>query len=211
MKVLIAEDEPVFRRMLEHTLNSWGYDVVVTADGLEAWKALQQEQAPELAIVDWMMPEMDGLQLCRKVQEAWGEEKVRPYLILVTAREAKEDLVAGLDAGANDYITKPFNREELRARLRVGERVVELQRSLADRVKELQEALGHVKQLQGTLPICCYCKKIRNDEKYWQQVEDYISKHSEAVFSHGVCPECWETIVQPQMEETWGCRIPYEE
>jgi hypothetical protein len=71
--------------------------------------------------------------------------------------------------------------------------------------------LAHVKQLQGTLPICCYCKKIRNDDRYWQQVEDYISKHSEAIFSHGVCPECWETIVQPQMEETWGGRIPYEE
>jgi len=211
MNVLIAEDEPVFRRMLESTLTGWGYDVVVTADGLQAWEALQQEDAPHLAILDWMMPGIDGLQVCRKVQNLGPEHEVRPYIILVTAREAKEDIVAGLEAGANDYITKPFNREELRARLRVGVRVVELQKSLAERVNELQEALAHVKQLQGTLPICCYCKKIRNDDKYWQQVEEYISKHSEAVFSHGVCPECWETVVQPQMEETWGCRIPYEE
>jgi phosphoserine phosphatase RsbU/P len=211
MNVLIAEDEPVFRRMLESTLTGWGYDVVVTADGLQAWEVLQQEDAPDLAILDWMMPGIDGLQVCRKVQDSGREHEVRPYIILVTAREAKEDIVAGLEAGANDYITKPFNREELRARLRVGVRVVELQRSLAERVNELQEALAHVKQLQGTLPICCYCKKIRNDDKYWQQVEEYISKHSEAVFSHGVCPECWETVVQPQMEETWGCRIPYEE
>jgi len=209
VKVLIAEDDALSRRVLEDTITRSGYDLVVTTDGLQAWEELQQEDAPLLAILDWMMPGMDGLQICRKVRES--PAPVPTYLILVTTRERKEDIVAGLEAGANDYITKPFDRAELLARVRVGVRVVELQQNLAGRVRELQEALAHVTQLQGILPICCYCKKVRNDQKYWQKVEDYISEHSEVAFSHGICPECWETVVQPEVEEQLGFRIPYEE
>jgi DNA-binding response OmpR family regulator len=209
MKILIAEDEPIFRRLLEDVLTKWGYDLVVTSDGTQAWEALQQENAPRLAILDWMMPGMDGLGVCRRVRES--PATALTYILLVTAREANEDIVAGLEAGANDYVTKPFNREELRARVGVGARMVELQFNLEERVKELQQTLAHVKQLQGILPICCYCKKVRDDDKYWQRVEDYISAHSGVDFSHSICPDCWETVVQPQMEATWGCRVPYEE
>lgn len=105
----------------------------------------------------------------------------------------------GLDAGADDYIIKPFNREELRARVKVGVRILDLQNNLAGRVSELERAMAGVKQLQGLLPICCYCKKIRDDQNYWQQVEGYISRHSEAQFSHGVCPDCFEKIVKPEL------------
>jgi DNA-binding response OmpR family regulator len=209
MRVLIAEDDALSRRVLEDTITKSGYDLVVTTDGREAWEALQQEDAPLLAILDWMMPGMDGLQICRKVRES--PAPVPAYLILVTTRERKEDIVAGLEAGANDYVTKPFDRAELLARVRVGVRVVELQQSLGGRVRELQESLAHVKQLQGILPICCYCKKVRSDQKYWQKVEDYLSEHADVAFSHGICPECWETIVQPEAEEQCGFRIPYEE
>jgi response regulator RpfG family c-di-GMP phosphodiesterase len=102
--------------------------------------------------------------------------------------------VAGLDAGADDYVVKPFDQEELRARVQVGIRVLKLQRSLADRVTELELALDRVNQLQGLLPICCYCKRIRDDRNYWHQVEAYIENHSDAQFSHGVCPECIEKL-----------------
>jgi sigma-B regulation protein RsbU (phosphoserine phosphatase) len=199
MKILIAEDDVVSRRMLEVTLQKWGYEVVAVTDGLAAWQALEGEDPPLLAILDWMMPGMGGVEICRRVREAGHPSPV--YIILLTARVGSEDVVQGLEAGANDYVTKPFNREELRARVQVGMRVVELQANLAERVLELEEVLARVKQLQGLLPICSYCKKIRDDRNYWQQVEAYISQHSEAVFSHGICPECFEKFATPQLSK----------
>ena len=122
------------------------------------------------------------------------------YIILLTAKGRKEDIVQGLTAGADDYIIKPFDRSELKARINAGERILRLQAELAARVKELELALTNVKLLQGLLPICCYCKKIRNDQNYWQQVDTYIADHSEAQFTHGICPECREKIVKPELE-----------
>ncbi len=199
MKILVAEDDMVSRRLLEATLVKWGYEVVVTCDGAEAWAVLQGADAPPLAILDWMMPGMDGIELCRKVRQALMPTP--PYLILLTAKGRREDVVTGLRSGANDYVTKPFDREELRARVQVGIRIVELQQSLADRVKALEDALARVKQLQGLLPICSYCKKIRDDQNYWQQVENYISEHSEAQFSHSICPDCYERHVKPELDQ----------
>jgi DNA-binding response OmpR family regulator len=152
-----------------------------------------------LAILDWMMPGLDGVEVCRRVRR--GATATPPYLILLTAKGRREDIVTGLRSGADDYVTKPFNREELRARVQVGIRIVELQHSLADRVKALEEALTRVKQLQGLLPICSYCKKIRDDRNYWQQVENYISEHSEAQFSHSICPDCYEGRVKPELDQ----------
>jgi phosphoserine phosphatase RsbU/P len=199
VKILIAEDDLVSRRLLEATLIKWGYGVVVTCDGAEAWEALQSADAPPLAIVDWMMPGMDGIELCRKVRHELTPTP--PYLILLTAKGRRQDIITGLRSGANDYVTKPFDREELQARVQVGMRIVELQHSLADRVKALEEALARVKQLQGLLPICSYCKKIRDDQNYWQQVENYISEHSEAQFSHSICPDCYEKRVKPELDQ----------
>ena len=198
MRILIAEDEPVSRRLLETTLHKWGYDVVVTADGRSALRELSAADAPRLAVLDWMMPEMDGVEVCRRLR---AERRMIPtYLLLLTAQVGKESTVAGLDGGADDYITKPFDRDELRARLQVGRRMLDLQRSLADRVHELEEALAQVKTLQGLLPICCYCKKIRDDHNYWQQVEGYIAARSAVNFSHAICPDCWLTEVEPQLQ-----------
>jgi DNA-binding response OmpR family regulator len=188
MKILIAEDDLVSRRVLKGTLEGWGHDVVATCDGHAAWQALQGEGAPKLAILDWMMPELDGPEVCRRLSACRVQEPT--YVILLTAKDATADIVEGLDAGANDYITKPFDRKELQARLRVGQRVVELQGHLATRVRELEEALTEVKQLQTLLPICCYCKKVRDDNNYWQQVETYFVDHSDVRFSHGICPDC---------------------
>ena len=198
MKVLIAEDDPISRFMLEASLKKWGYEVVSTTNGREAWEALQQDDPPQLAILDWMMPGMDGVQVCRKVRQAPATKRI--YILLLTAKGEKGDIVVGLEAGANDYVAKPFDRAELKARVQVGARVIELQQSLSDRVAELVAALSQVKQLQGILPICAHCKKVRNDQDYWQQVEGYISAHTEVQFSHSICPQCYDTIVVPELE-----------
>jgi phosphoserine phosphatase RsbU/P len=199
MKVLIAEDDPVSRRLLEATLSKFGFEVVLAADGAEAWAVLQGEDPPPLAILDWMMPEMNGVEICRRVRQL--ATATPPYLILLTAKSEKTDVVIGLDSGANDYLTKPFDRSELRARIKVGTHVLELQKALVDRVQELEDALSQVKQLQGLLPICSYCNKIRDEQNYWQLVESYLSEHAHVVFSHGICPDCYRTVVQPQLDQ----------
>jgi phosphoserine phosphatase RsbU/P len=188
MKILIAEDDPVSQRLLEVTLTGWGYDVQVTSDGRAACQALEVPEPPQLALLDWMMPEMDGLEICRRVRSTQAGREI--YIILLTARARKEDVITGLDGGADDYITKPFDREELRARIRAGGRIVELQVSLALRMAELEESMARIKQLNGMLPICAWCKKVRDDQNYWQEVECYVASHSEARFTHGICPDC---------------------
>jgi DNA-binding response OmpR family regulator len=197
MRILIAEDDLVSRKMLEATLTRWGYEVIITSDGQAAWEALQKQDAPGIAILDWMMPGLDGVDVCRRVRARESGDPV--YILLLTAKGNKADIVSGLEAGADDYIVKPFDREELRARLQAGIRIVTLQEALALRVRELQEALGRVRTLQGLLPICSYCKRVRNDGDYWQQVESYVSDHSDARFSHGICPDCYESVVRPQL------------
>ncbi|HZP01174.1 MAG TPA: response regulator [Terriglobia bacterium] len=204
MKVLIADDDPVCRAMVEAALHKWNYQTVVASDGAEAWKVLQEENPPPVAILDWVMPRIDGPELCRRTRARSNGLPV--YIILLTARGSQEDLVAGLEAGADDYITKPFRREELRARLNVGMRVIQLQRSLSAHVKELQSALASVKQLQGLLPICMYCKNVRNDSNYWERVESYIAEHSDVRFSHGICPDCYIKIMKPQLDKL-GAKI----
>ncbi|MBC7932538.1 MAG: response regulator, partial [Rubrivivax sp.] len=192
------EDDVISRRVLEATLVKFGHEVVVAADGAQAWDALQSADAPQLAILDWMMPEIDGVELCRRVRAL--STATPPYIILLTAKSGKEDIVTGLDAGANDYLTKPFDRAELRARVQVGAHILDLQGNLAARVRELENALSQVKQLQRLLPICSYCKKIRDEQNSWHQVENYISVHAKVEFSHGICPACYTDVVQPQLD-----------
>jgi len=199
MRILIAEDDRVSRRLLESHLLKWGHEVVVVEDGSQALAALQGDHAPELAILDWMMPGMDGVEICRRIRAAAAARSL--HIILLTARLGREDLVEGLEAGADDYVTKPFDPRELRARVRVGERIIELQKDLQERVRQLEEALAQVDHLQGLLPICAYCKKIRDDGNYWHQVESYVTARSSARFSHGICPDCLENVIKPQLEE----------
>jgi DNA-binding response OmpR family regulator len=198
MKVLVADDDAVTRSLLEITLSSWEYEVCAATDGAEALRILEAWPRPDIALLDWVMPERDGPEVCRIIRAR--PQTMPVYVILLTACIGRENIIQGLQAGADDYVTKPFDRDELRARLEVGRRVVELQHSLAERVQQLEDALARVKLLQGLVPICSYCKKIRNDRNYWQRLESYLSEHSEAKFSHGICPECYEKVVKPQLE-----------
>ena len=141
MKVLAAEDNPVFQSMLRALLTKWGYDVVAARDGIEAWRILESAAAPRLAILDWMMPGVDGVELCRRVRAAGREPYI--YILLLTARTESQDLIEGMDAGADDYLTKPFNAHELRVRLRAGRRILDLQEELLKAREALRDQATH--------------------------------------------------------------------
>ena len=198
MTVVVADDLDVNRKLLRMLLTADGYDVVEATDGHEALSLLQNARQPLVGLIDWEMPQLEGIEVCRQARALNSATPL--FLILVTVRDSKQDVVTGLQAGANDYITKPFDKTELLARVKIASQMVELQQALTQHVDELKEALVRVKQLSGLLPICSYCKKIRDDKNYWTQVEAYVGKHSEARFSHSICPTCYEEIVKPEMK-----------
>jgi phosphoserine phosphatase RsbU/P len=189
MRILIAEDDVVTARILQELNRSWGHETVLVKDGPSALALLQSADGPPLALLDWMMPGLDGPDVCRSVREAGGTK----YLILLTSKTNRADVIAGLDAGADDYLVKPFDPEELRARVKAGVRIIDLQERLAAHVAELEAASANVRTLSGLIPICSYCKAIRDDSDYWHRVDEYVTEHSDAKFSHGICPACLDT------------------
>jgi DNA-binding response OmpR family regulator len=192
VKILLAEDDLDSLEMLRLTVASWGFKPVTARDGVEAWYALQRDNDIGLVVVDWMMPRLSGLELCRQIRSE--RTRLSTYVVVLTGLPQESDLVGGLEAGADDYVIKPFRPAELRARLQVGVRVLALQNSLGDRVKDLETALARVKRLEGMLPICSYCKKIRDRSDYWHEVETYVAEKSGAEFTHGICPACLEAF-----------------
>ena len=193
MRVLIADDDVVLRHALKVSLEKWGYEVIACADGAEARAVLKESSVP-LAIIDWQMPGVDGPTLCQELRNTPDLSSM--YVILLTANSRREDVISGLESGADDYLAKPCDWKQLQARLRIGSRIVTLQQALTARVQELQDALANVQRLSGLLPICSYCKRIRDDSDYWQQMEAYVAQHSEAEFSHGICPTCLESQLE---------------
>ena len=193
VQILVADDDPISRRLAEHALSDLAATVRMLGDGSETWDAVQGRPEATLLILDRVMPGVDGVELCKRARLAGNYPPL--YIVMVTSAGSPTDVAEGLDAGADDYVVKPFNRAELRARAHVGMRMLALQESLARRVGELEEALAKVKALRGLLPMCSYCKKIRVDDTYWQQLEGYITEHSDAQFSHGICPECYPALL----------------
>jgi len=198
MRILVAEDGKVDRLRLEKILSEWGFEVESSSDGTKALARLSESDPPRLCILDWVMPGIEGTEMCRRIREKFPEDSF--YLIILTARQGIDNVIEGLSAGADDYVTKPFVSRELRQRIDVGVRVLGLEQLLNKKVSQLEEALEDVRSLQGLLPICSYCNKIRNDEDYWEKVETYITRHSEAEFSHSICPTCYEQHVQPMLD-----------
>jgi phosphoserine phosphatase RsbU/P len=175
MRILVAEDDTVSRRILQKVLENWGNDVTPCADGSEAWRTFVGGKYA-LVVSDWMMPEMDGLALCERIRALKGPDYT--YFILLTARSRDENLMQAMDAGVDDYLTKPIDLNELKVRLRVAERILALK--------------SDVRSLQALLPICAWCKSVRDDGNLWQSVEDYFSSHTSTDFTHAICPSCLE-------------------
>ena len=198
LHVLVADDEPVSRTVVGAMLKKGGYVVTFANDGEQAWRQLDGENPPAIALLDWEMPGLAGPEVVSRIR---GRHVQTPtYVILLTSRDSSADIVTGLKAGADDYVTKPADQDELIARGNVGARVVQLQLALAARVRSLEEALANVKALQTLLPMCAYCKAIRNDQNYWEKVETYFHEHSGVSFSHSYCPNCYERFVKPQLD-----------
>lgn len=183
MKILVAEDDVVSQKLLRVNLERLGHEVVTANDGAAAWTEFEREPV-RIVVSDWMMPEMDGLTLCEKVRAREGTEYT--YFILLTAKTGRENYQEAMQKGVDDFLNKPLDREELVNRLRVAERIL----GFAKQIRQLKELL----------PICSYCKKIRDDQNYWQQIESYIHNHTGSDFSHSICPECYDTVVRPQID-----------
>jgi phosphoserine phosphatase RsbU/P len=182
MNVLIAEDDEASRTILSAQLKKLGCTVIEAGDGMQAWETYQRE-LPPLVITDWLMPGIDGLDLCRRIRLAQRADYA--YLIILTAVDKEGAYLEGMKSGADDFMTKPADAAELTVRLRVATRILAL--------------TTEKRHLERLLPICPKCKRIRGDVKGWEPVETYITNRSEAQFSHGICPECYKNIVEPQL------------
>jgi DNA-binding response OmpR family regulator len=188
MKVLVVDDDPSLRRLLAVLVGRAGHDVTEAGDGISAWERCQKEYFP-LVMVDWLMPQMDGLELCRAIRGA--NRSKYTYVIVLTSLSGKSNFLKGMEAGADDFITKPFDHDELAARLRVAERILMLQEEN--------------RELSGLIPICMHCKHVRDDQNYWQTIERFLHRHTEIKLSHGVCPKC-AAIHYPEIYEQQRAR-----
>jgi CheY-like chemotaxis protein len=199
--VLIVDDDPANLELLFQHLSQAGYRVLVAETGQLALERAELAQ-PEAILLDVMMPGMDGFETCRRLKQQATTHAIP--VIFMTALADTADKVKGFAAGGVDYVTKPFQPEELLARVQAHTTVYLLQKELRRKNSELEAALSQVKRLSGLLPICASCKKIRDDQGYWQDVAVYIQDHSEAELSHGLCADCAKRLYPELYEEDWG-------
>jgi len=185
--IVLIDDEVDYANMLRIRLESVGYNPSIFSDPLEGIMHIQKDP-PDLILLDINMPGMDGLEMCKRLKES---EKTRDVpVIFLTARVESQDVVRGFEVGGVDYITKPVNAQVLLARVKTHVSLKKAHDEQKVLIQQLQESLSEIKTLTGLLPMCAHCKKIRDDKGYWEKVEVYIEDHSEAEFSHGICPDC---------------------
>ena len=196
-RVLVAEDNEKTRTALVFLLQRHGYDVTVVNDGQAALDILLGENPPHVALLDWEMPRLDGLHVCIGVRTM--PTRSYTYIVMLTAHDQASDVLAAFAAGVDDFLSKPVDSPQLLARLRCGERVLAIERRGVERIAELEKAMEEVRALKRLLPICMYCKKVRDDTDYWHDIEAYIHQQTGTDFSHGICPDCMATVVEPQL------------
>jgi phosphoserine phosphatase RsbU/P len=188
MKILIADDDHFSRRVLEAHLQKQNHLVVSCSSGEEALKVFQRDGSIDLVVLDWMMPGMSGLEVCREIKK----DVLRPfvYVIILTTKCAASDLATALESGADDFVSKPFDPVEFEARLKVGQRTMRLQTAMLHQIRELEEAASRIERLNKMIPICPGCGKSRNDRRFWDGVREYVREHSHAELSDALCESC---------------------
>ncbi len=187
-RVLVGEDDERSRNALVRLLQRNGYDVTVANDGQEAINILLAPNAPQIALLDWEMPRLDGIHVCWAVRSIPSNPYT--YIIMVTAKAEAADALAAFSAGVDDFLTKPLDSLQMLARLRCGERVLGLEKRCAERIAELNEARQEVRQLKRLLPLCMHCANVRDKDGHWQDLASYVRDNAEADYSHLLCPEC---------------------
>jgi CheY-like chemotaxis protein len=197
--LVFAGEMSLSASLLRASLEAEGYCVIQADGGRETLAILGKSTTPAVGIIDEEMSGFTGLEVCRLARQAAGDFPL--YLILVTNRTQARDIVAGLSAGADDCVAKPWNHSELKARVKIGILAVEERRSLLNRIHELEDLLKRAKTTGDALPICCYCKKIRDQREGWQQIEMYLQRYFGIRFSHGICPDCFDREVRPELDE----------
>lgn len=185
LRILIAEDDDVTSKLLEVMVEHLGHKAILAANGAEAWEIFQKFN-PQIVLTDWNMPSMDGLQLCKKIREL--EKPDYNYVVVLTAAfTSKENYQQAMAAGADDFLRKPYDRDELAAKLRVAERIIKFHST--------------VRELRQLIPICSYCKSIRSDKNYWEEIGNYLASQAGLHVTHGICPDCADKHFKSILEE----------
>jgi DNA-binding response OmpR family regulator len=187
MNILMVDDDVVARHVVQGVLTGLGHDVTITVDGNDAWDAWQQERHC-VVVADWLMPGPDGLELCRRIRRSALTSYT--YFILLTERTGREHRRTALDAGADDFLAKPLDPDELGARLSVAERILGLR--------------GELAQFQALLNMCSYCRRVHDETEVWEPLETYVARHTPAGLSHGVCPDCYARHLEPELRRLVG-------
>lgn len=184
MKILVVEDEPVAQLVIEAALKSLGHEVTISTDGEAAWAALE-DRALRVVVSDWRLPKLDGLELCRRIRQQ--REDYVCFILVTQLSASTENLDAAMVAGVDEFLSKPIDERELKLRLHVAARILHF--------------TSELRRLQTFLPICGYCKKVRDDRDYWQGLENYLHERAGTRFSHGICPHCYEQNVIPELKK----------
>lgn len=186
MKILIVEDDPLAQRILVHLLEMMVHTVTACKNGKEALEAFQKDpKAYSVIISDWLMPELNGLELCQRIR-ALAKEDYTYFVLLSIKEDNKENKMQAMEAGVDDFISKPIDKDQLWMCLHVAQRILRYTKQIS--------------QLEQLLPICMYCSKIRDDKNYWEKVDTYITQKLGTDFSHSICPDCYQAVVQPKMD-----------
>ncbi len=186
MQIMVVEDDHISRRLVTTVLKQLGYDLIVAEDGEEAWRMFQVSPV-RLVVSDWLMPKMDGLQLCEKIREH-DQDGPYTYFICLTANASeRENYIKAMQVGVDDFLSKPLDRAKLEIRLKVAERIL--------------KATSRIESLENVLTICTYTKKIQLPEEGWETIEEFLQKHLGITVTHGISPDHYETVIKPQLEE----------
>jgi len=194
MKILVAEDDSVSRRLLEASLSKWGYEIIAVPDGSRALEYLEKNHSIHFAILDWMMPGKEGIFICERMREKRQNRTV--YIILMTPRDGSREAISGLASGADDYITKPIDKAELRQKVISGERIIHLEMTVSRKTEELRQLQEQNEQLREIVPNCTRCAKARQDDQFYRRVEAYLDQCSKTPTTHGLCPECRDKLTE---------------